>query len=131
MVFANDIPACAIERDNPMWRWVGDARSPLGKDELIKRLNARKQRCSSVVRLFHLFQQKSEWWCKNRLYILPNKLEKLVSDLSELSLTHTIVGVNTPGMGVEVALVESEAHTSNIDYEVLKSIAETKSRRLS
>ena len=130
MVFNDDVFSCEIERDNPMWRWVGSVRLPLAKTELIKKLNARKQRWSSVVRLFHLFQDKLEWWCKTKLYVLPNKLEKLVSDLSELSLTHTIVGINTPKYGIEVALVESMDHTSNIDYEVLKSIAETKSRRL-
>ena len=130
MVFIDNEPSYAVERDNPMWRWVGSAHLPLAKTELVKKLNARKQRCSSVVRLFHLFQQKSDWWCKNRLYILPNKLDMLVSDLSELSLTHTIVGINTPGYGIEVALVESPDHTSNIDYEVLKEIVGTKSRRL-
>jgi hypothetical protein len=101
------------------------------RDELLKKLDAKKQRCSSVVRLFYLFQSGVDWFCQNRLYIMPNKMDSLISDLSELSLTHTIVGINIPGMGVEVALVESEDHTSNIDAEVMGAIVETKSRRLS
>ena len=33
--------------------------------------------------------------------------------------SHTIVGVNTRGLGMEVAVVESEDHTSNIDSDVM------------
>jgi len=117
-----------VERDNPMWRWIGSAHLPMKRDELLKKLNAKKQRCSSVVKVFYLFQNGIDWFCQEQLYIMPNKMDRIVSDLSELSLTHTIVGINIPGMGVEVALVESEDHTSNIDAEVMEAIVATKTR---
>jgi hypothetical protein len=131
MVLIDNEPSYVVERDDPMWRWVGSAHLPMKRDELLKLLNAKKQRCSSVVRLYFLFQNGIDWFCQDQLYIMPNKMDRLISDLSELSLTHTIVGINIPGMGVEVALVESEDHTSNIDAEVMEAIVETKSRRLS
>ena len=81
------------------------------------------------MRLFFLFQNGIDWFCQNQLYIMPNKMDRLISDLAELSLTHTIVGINIPGMGVEAALVESKDHTSNIDAEVMEAIVETKSRK--
>ncbi len=117
-----------VERDNPMWRWIGSAHLPMKRDELLKKLNAKKQRCSSVVRLCFMFQDGIDWFCHEQLYIMPNKMDILISDLAELSLTHTIVGINIPGMGIEVALVESEDHTSNIDYEVMEAIVATKTR---
>ena len=129
MVFVDNEPSYAVERDNPMWRWIGSAHLPMKRNELLKMLNAKKQRCSSVVRLCSLFQNGIDWFCQERLYIMPNKMDRLISDLAELSLTHTIVGINIPGMGIEVAVVESEDHTSNIDAEVMEAIVERKSRK--
>lgn len=128
MISIDNEPSYAVERDDPMWLWVGSAHLPMKRDELFKKLNARKHRCSSVVKLIFMHQVGVDWFADSNLYIMPNKMDRLISDLAELSLTHTIVGVNIPGMGVEAALVESEDHTSNIDAEVMEAIVATKTR---
>ena len=114
-----------------MWLWIGSAHLPLDRQEILRRLNTRKVRCSGLVRVVGLFQIGIDWFCQDRLYVIPNKMDGLVSDLSELSLTHNIVGMNITGAIVEVAFAKSEDHTSNIDAEVLEAIMATKSRRLS
>ena len=128
MVFGNDTPACEIKRDNPMWLWIGSAHLPMDRHEILRMLSTRKVRCSSLVRVVGLFQIGIDWFCQDRLYIMPNKLDELVSNLWALSLTHNIVGMNITGAIIEVAFAESEDHTSNIDADVIAAIVATKSR---
>jgi len=35
----------------------------MNRDDLLKKLDAKKQRCRSVVRLFYLFQNGIDWFC--------------------------------------------------------------------
>lgn len=123
MILIDNEPSYAVERDDPMWLWVGSAHLPMDRKDLLNQLKTRKHRCSSVVKLIFMYQvEGGDWFVDSNLYIMPNKRDKLVSDLSELSLTHTIVGINTPVFGIEVAMVESKDHTSNIDAEVIDAL---------
>ena len=129
MVSIDNKLSYAVKRGDPMWLWVGSAHLPMDRKDLLHQLRTRKHRCSSIVKFIFMYQVGVGWFATNKLYIMPNEMDDLVSDLASLSLTHNIVGMNTIGSVIKVAFAESEDHTSNIDAEVMEAIVETKSRK--
>lgn len=113
-----------METGDCYWQWIGDPNMPIGNDKTIVCLRDRKCRCSSFIKLYELKRDASgKWLCRDVQYMLPNAQESLVSDMAELSLTHTMVGIVAVKYGVGIALVESGDGTSNIDADFISELA--------
>lgn len=133
MVFTGDKPGWYIRREDPIWSWVGSPYVSLEKEKMLSVLGKLKRKCSYVVRIFNLAQdccrdwkdrEYFEWFAEDKMYVLPNYLDMFISDLHELSLTHNIVGMATTNnyRYLEMAFVESNDHSSNIDSDILDCI---------
>ena len=56
-------------------------------------------------------------------YFLPTALDKLISDMMELSLSYAILWVDTNIMGFkEIALAKTAHNTTNIDADVMTAL---------
>ena len=126
--------------NDPMWFWIGNPPKPLGCEKVhelleravpgkIKVSGTRGHKCCRLVRLVNLMYHPSFGWKRQvKLQYLPEDTDQLVADLAELSLTHTIVGVDTLP-GVAIAVMESPNHETNIDGEVIEKIIGRRWRR--
>ena len=110
-----------LNHDAPAWRWFV---KPLTNEQIAKVLDRRKPRCSSILHMYMVMKENGYWVYQDKLYLLPNKKDALAVDLADLSLTHRILGVSAPSWGIELALIESEDHTSNIDADMIERIVE-------
>ena len=124
MVFDDNRPWSLMETGDCYWQWVGDPNRPIENDKALVSLRGRKCRCSSFIKLYELKRDASgKWLCRDVQYMLPNAQESLVSDMAELSLTHTMVGIIAVKYGVGIALVESRDGTTNIDADFISELA--------
>ena len=123
MIFDDNRPWSLMETGDCYWQWVGDPNTPVGNDKALVCLRGRTCRCSSFIKLYELKRDASgKWLCRDVQYMLPNAQESLVSDMAELSLTHTIVGIVAVKYGVGIALVESRDGTTNIDADFISEL---------
>ena len=123
MVFDDNVKWYVVDKLNGYWEWVENPNVPLDIEKAIDCIqSAKKKRCSGFVRIYELEQMDGKWCARDILYVLPNAKDSLVSDLSELSLTHMMVGVLTMTYGVCIALVESKDGTTNIDADMIDAI---------
>ena len=123
MVFDDNIKWYVMDKRNGFWAWVENPNVPLDIEKTIVCLQGgKKKRCSGFVRIYELEQTGGKWFARDIQYMLPNVRDSLVSDLSELSLTHTMVGIMAVSYGVCIALVESKDGTTNIDADVIDAI---------
>ena len=114
-----------LNHDSPIWWWF---KQPLTDEQIAKKLDGRKPRLSSILHMYMVMKENGQWVYQNKMYLLPNKKDALVIDLADLSLTHKILGVAVPSWGIELALIESEDHTSNIDADMIERIVERRER---
>lgn len=124
MIFDDNVAWSVMETNDCYWQWVGDPNMPFENDKAIVCLRDRKCRCSSFIKLYELKRDaRGKWLCRDVQYMLPNSQESLVSDMAELSLTHTMVGIVAVKYGVGIALVESKDGTTNIDADFISELA--------
>ena len=124
MVFDDNVVRCVLGKHSGFWAWVENPNVPLDIEKAIVCMQGGKKRCSGFVRIYELEQTDGKWLSRDIQYMLPNARDSLVSDLSELSLTHTVVGLKTVSYGVCIALVESKDGTTNIDADVIDAIVQ-------
>lgn len=124
MIFDDNVAWSVMETNDCYWQWVGDPSMPFENDKAIVCLRNGKCRCNSFTRIYELKQDaRGKWLCRSIWYALPNAQESLVSDMAELSLTHTMVGIVTVKYGIGIALVESKDGTTNIDADFISELA--------
>ena len=125
MVFTKDIPAHVLYSDNSLYHWVESYFFPMSRNSIKLQLrNAEESgiKLSNFVWLYNLFDDGLEIYYQHFIYTLPNQIDKFVSDLSELSLTHNLIGVRINKHGMNLAVIESLDGTSNIDAELIEWI---------
>ena len=123
MVFDNN-KISEFEFKYPRWRTVLESRSAMSHGKIIDKLNEMKTPTHSLVSWFNLLgESERAWICSSRYYDVPTCLNGLAIDISELSLTHNIIGLNIRDNNrIDIAFVEATDGTSNIDVDVIEKL---------
>ena len=79
---------------------------------------------SAIVGIYDIFQEGRLWYNYVKRYFLPKDINELACDMSDLSLTHNIVGVDVQPYGLGICVMESKNGKSNIDDMVVGKLVE-------
>lgn len=95
------------------------------KDEILDQMS-RWTFCGKMGRLLRLkniFYVDGSFMKQEVAYFLPTALDKLISDMMELSLSYAILWVDTNIMGCkEIAVAKTAHNTTNIDADVMAAL---------
>ena len=77
----------------------------------------------NLIRLKNIIHVDGKFMKQEMAYYIPSAVDKLISDLMDLSLSYAILWVDTNIMGFkEIALAKTAHNTTNIDADVVEAI---------
>ena len=80
-------------------------------------------KAGNLLRLKNIVHVDGRFLKQEVAYFIPDGLNKLVSDLMELSLSYAILWVDTNIMGFnEIAVAKTAHNTTNIDADVVEAL---------
>ena len=95
------------------------------KDEILNQISrwTLRGKAGKILRLKNIIYVDGRFLKQEVAYFLPTAMDRLVSDLMELSLSYAILWVDTDIMGLnEIALAKTAHNTTNIDADVIDAI---------
>ena len=95
------------------------------KDEILNRISRWNFRGKSgkILRLKNIIYVDGRFLKQEVAYLLPEQIDKLVSDMMDLSMSYAILWVDTNIMGFnEIALAKTAHNTTNIDADVVEAV---------
>ena len=95
------------------------------KDEILNQISrwTLRGKAGKILRLKNIIYVDERFLKQEVAYFLPTAMDRLVSDLMELSLSYAILWVDTDIMGLnEIALAKTAHNTTNIDADVIDAI---------
>ena len=97
----------------------------LQKDEILDQMSrwTFRSKAERLLRLKNIVHVDGRFMKQEVAYFLPTALDKLISDMMELSLSYAILWVDTNIMGFkEIALAKTAHNTTNIDADVMTAL---------
>ena len=101
----------------------------LQKDEILDQIS--RWTVGRILRLKNIVYDDGKFLKQELPYLLPGDLDRLASDLMDLSLAYGILWVDTNIMGFnEIAVAKTAHNTTNIDADVIGAIVRASKRDL-
>lgn len=121
---ANNVETIMFNLTNSEYNRVQHA-SFIQKDEILTQIS--KLRFSGkqgkILRLKNIRYVDGRFCKQEVVYLMPNDLDKLISELMDISLSYAILWIDTNIMGFnEIALAKTAHNTTNIDADVVEAI---------
>ena len=95
------------------------------KDEILNQISrwTFHGKAGKILRLKNIIYVDGQFMKQEVAYFLPTALDRLISDMMDLSLSYAILWVDTNMMGFnEIALAKTAHNTTNIDADVIDAI---------
>ena len=99
-------------------------KRPMAKGQLMEEIRRWKCRGPNVTLKHVIWGWQVAECIQMNNYAMPEEMDELVSDLAELSLTHTVafVGVDELSRDDCIAVVKSEDSSTNMDADVMDAL---------
>ena len=95
------------------------------KDEILNQISrwVLEGKSGEILRLKNIVHVDGKFLKQEVAYFIPDGINRLVSDLMELSLSYAILWIDTNIMGFnEIAVAKTAHNTTNIDADVIDAI---------
>ena len=95
------------------------------KDEILNQISkwTFQGKAGNLLRLKNIVHVDGKFLKQEVAYFIPDGINRLVSDLMELSLSYAILWVDTNIMGFnEIAVAKTAHNTTNIDADVVEAL---------
>ena len=95
------------------------------KDEILNQISrwTFQGKAGNLLRLKNIVHVDGKFLKQEVAYFIPDGINRLVSDLMELSLSYAILWIDTNIMGFnEIAVAKTAHNTTNIDADVVEAI---------
>jgi len=91
------------------------------KDEILNQIS--RLRIGRILRMKNIRYVDGRFYKQEVAYFMPNDLDKLISELMDISLSYAILWIDTNIMGfAEIALAKTAHNTTNIDADVVEAV---------
>ena len=103
------------------------------KNEILNQISrwTFRGKTGKILRLKNIVYVDGRFVKQEAAYLLPEQMDKLVSDMMDLSMSYAILWVDTNIMGFnEIALAKTAHNTTNIDADVIGAIIDKIGRKI-
>jgi len=95
------------------------------KDEILNQISrwTFRGKAGNLLRLKNIIYVDGRFMKQEVAYFLPTAMDRLISDMMDLSLSYAILWIDTSIMGFnEIALAKTAHNTTNIDADVIGAL---------